>query len=64
LDFPLVRRLRTELSGPVLTEPTVHGDERGFFVETNRRSVLAEIGIRDEFIQDNHSSSRQRVAGA
>jgi len=61
LDCPLVRRLPTELSGPVLIEPTVHGDQRGFFLETYRRSVLAEFGIDDDFVQDNHSRSRQGV---
>lgn len=53
-----MRTLPTRLSGPVLLEPTVHGDARGFFVETFRRSHLAEIGIADEFVQDNHSRSR------
>jgi len=58
LDCPVVRRLPTELSGPVLIEPTVHGDQRGFFLETYRRNVLAEFGIDDDFVQDNHSRSR------
>ena len=61
LDCLLVRRLPTELSGPVLIEPTVHGDHRGFFLETYRRSSLAELGIDDEFVQDNHSRSRRGV---
>jgi len=39
----------------------VHGDARGFFLETYRRSVLAELGIEDEFVQDNHSRSRVGV---
>lgn len=53
-----MRVLATRLSGPVLLEPTVHGDARGFFVETFRHSNLAELGIVDEFVQDNHSRSR------
>lgn len=61
LDCPLVRRLPTELPGPVLIEPTVHGDQRGFFLETYRRNVLAEFGIEDDFVQDNHSRSRRGV---
>jgi dTDP-4-dehydrorhamnose 3,5-epimerase len=56
-----VRRLPTSLPGPILLEPVVHGDERGFFLESRRRSVLAELGITDEFVQDNHSRSRQGV---
>ena len=31
-----MRRLETNLEGPILLEPTVHGDDRGFFVETAR----------------------------
>ena len=39
----------------------MHGDDRGFFLETYRRSSLAELGIDDEFVQDNHSRSRHGV---
>ena len=56
-----MRAIDTELQGPVLIEPTVHGDERGFFQETYRRSALAELGIDDEFVQDNHSRSAKGV---
>jgi len=44
-----------------LLEPIVHGDERGFFLETYRRNVLVELGIEDEFVQDNHSRSRRGI---
>jgi dTDP-4-dehydrorhamnose 3,5-epimerase len=47
--------------GPVLLRPRVHGDARGFFVETYRRSTLMDLGIADEFVQDNHSRSRGGV---
>jgi dTDP-4-dehydrorhamnose 3,5-epimerase len=53
--------LSTRLAGPFLLEPVAHGDDRGFFIETYRRSVLAELGIDDEFVQDNHSRSRQGI---
>jgi dTDP-4-dehydrorhamnose 3,5-epimerase len=56
-----MRRLETKLEGPVLIEPVVHGDERGFFQETYRRSVFAELGVTDEFVQDNHSRSRHGI---
>jgi len=56
-----VERLPTKLAGPVLLQPIVHGDHRGFFLETYRRSVLAEFAILDEFVQDNHSRSRAGV---
>jgi dTDP-4-dehydrorhamnose 3,5-epimerase len=39
----------------------VHGDERGFFLETYRRNVLAELGVPVEFVQDNHSRSVRGV---
>jgi dTDP-4-dehydrorhamnose 3,5-epimerase len=56
-----MERLETRLDGPVLVEPTVHPDERGFFQETYRRNVFAELGIHDEFVQDNHSRSVRGV---
>ena len=56
-----MRMLQTTLSGPVFLAPKVHGDERGFFLESYRRSALAELGVDDEFVQDNHSRSRQGV---
>jgi dTDP-4-dehydrorhamnose 3,5-epimerase len=56
-----MRTLQTTLSGPLFLAPTVHGDERGFFLESYRRSALAELGVEDEFVQDNHSRSRRGV---
>jgi dTDP-4-dehydrorhamnose 3,5-epimerase len=56
-----MRRLDTRLEGPVLIEPVVHGDARGFFQETYRRAAFGELGIHDEFVQDNHSRSRLGV---
>ena len=58
---PVMERLPTNLSGPVLLAPVVHGDERGFFLETYRHSALADHGIVDVFVQDNHSRSRGGV---
>jgi dTDP-4-dehydrorhamnose 3,5-epimerase len=56
-----MRVTRTEIEGPLLIEPAVHGDARGFFVETYRRDALAEAGVDLEFVQDNHSRSRAGV---
>lgn len=47
--------------GPLLITPPVHGDERGFFVETFRAAALAELGVDAEFVQDNHSRSGHAV---
>jgi dTDP-4-dehydrorhamnose 3,5-epimerase len=56
-----MQRLETRLQGPALIEPVVHGDERGFFHESYRRNAYAELGITDEFVQDNHSRSAHGV---
>ena len=45
----------------MLVEPTVHGDARGFFQETYRKQAFAELGIHDDFVQDNHSRSGRGV---
>jgi dTDP-4-dehydrorhamnose 3,5-epimerase len=52
-----LKRLPTEIQDLVLIEPDVHGDERGFFVETFRRSWMDELGIEVTFVQENHSRS-------
>jgi dTDP-4-dehydrorhamnose 3,5-epimerase len=56
-----LRRLPTELDELVLIEPTVHGDERGFFVETFRENEMRGLGIDVDFVQENHSRSGARV---
>jgi len=56
-----VERLPTRLDGPMLLAPAVHGDERGFFVESFRQSAFARLGVREAFVQDNHSRSRYGV---
>lgn len=56
-----MEQLKTRLEGPILVRPTVHGDERGFFQETYRRSRFAELGVHDEFVQDNHSRSGRGI---
>lgn len=52
----------TEIPDVLILEPTVFGDQRGFFFESYNRAVLAELaGITDEFVQDNHSRSTRGV---
>ncbi len=53
--------LDTRLDGPLLLEPTIHGDDRGFFLESYRANVWAEHGVDDAFVQDNHSRSGRGV---
>lgn len=58
-----MRVLPTSLAGLVVIEPAVHGDERGFFIETYRRQWHAAAGIpeHEQFVQDNHSRSSRGV---
>ncbi len=56
-----MQSLDTRLEGPILLRPQPHPDDRGWFVETYRRDHLEELGITDEFVQDNHSRSRRGV---
>jgi dTDP-4-dehydrorhamnose 3,5-epimerase len=56
-----MQRLETRLDGPILIEPKVLGDERGFFVETYRRSTFMDLGIQEEMVQDNHSRSSHGI---
>jgi dTDP-4-dehydrorhamnose 3,5-epimerase len=56
-----VEVVTTRLEGPILLQPTIHRDERGFFIESYRREVLAELGVDDEWVQDNHSRSSKGI---
>jgi dTDP-4-dehydrorhamnose 3,5-epimerase len=51
----------TIVSGALVLEPRVFEDERGFFLESYSERTFAEIGIREKFVQDNHSCSKQGV---
>lgn len=53
--------LDTALPGVKIVEPKVHGDHRGFFMETWRREVFEAAGLPGEFVQDNHSKSAQGI---
>jgi len=52
----------TQLPEALILEPTVFGDERGFFMESyNRRVFNQAVGYEVEFVQDNHSRSARGV---
>ena len=53
----MAERLETKLDGVVLIEPAVHGDERGFMLESFRRERWRQLGADAEFVQHNHSRS-------
>ena len=50
---------RTFLPEVILIEPEIHGDERGFFMETFRSDLFTDNGIPLPFIQENHSLSKR-----
>ena len=54
-----LKQAATRLEGLVLVEPVVHRDDRGFFLETYRRDDYAALGVRADFVQDNHSRSQR-----
>ena len=57
-----MRLRRTEIPEVLLIEPEVYSDERGLFFESyNKKSFAAAAGAQVEFVQDNHSRSRQGV---
>ena len=53
--------IKTEIEGLVVIEPTVYGDERGFFMESYNMREFAQNGIGRQFVQDNHSKSSRGV---
>jgi dTDP-4-dehydrorhamnose 3,5-epimerase len=53
--------IQEDLNGLKLIKPQVYEDERGFFMESYREDFLAEIGINERFVQDNHSKSQKNV---
>ena len=57
-----MRKVETSLPGLVVVEPVVHRDARGFFLETYRESAMRDLGIRETWVQDNHSRSVRGVA--
>lgn len=56
-----LKKIATSLPGVFILEPRVFGDERGFFFESYNENVMAEAGILDRFVQDNHSCSSRNV---
>ncbi len=57
-----MQAISTKLSGVIILEPKVFGDERGFFFESfNARAFAETTGLQREFVQDNHSRSAKGV---
>jgi dTDP-4-dehydrorhamnose 3,5-epimerase len=56
-----LKKIPTSLPGVFALEPRVFGDERGFFFESYNQQIMAEVGIAENFVQDNHSCSSRNV---
>ncbi|WP_134113809.1 dTDP-4-dehydrorhamnose 3,5-epimerase [Hypnocyclicus thermotrophus] len=54
-------KIETGIKDLVIIEPTVFGDNRGFFMESYSKRDFSEIGLNMEFVQDNHSKSKKGV---
>jgi dTDP-4-dehydrorhamnose 3,5-epimerase len=52
---------QTSIAGALILEPKVFSDDRGFFLESYSERTFAELGIKDKFVQDNHSRSQRGV---
>ena len=57
----LIKKTEIPLSGVFVLEPRVFADVRGFFLESYSERTMAEFGIREHFVQDNHSFSVRNV---
>jgi dTDP-4-dehydrorhamnose 3,5-epimerase len=57
----VLKKIPTSLPGVFALEPRVFGDERGFFFESYNQRIMAEAGIVENFVQDNHSCSSRNV---
>ncbi len=56
-----LKKISTSLPGVFILEPRVFGDERGFFFESYNQKIMADAGIVENFVQDNHSCSSRNV---
>jgi dTDP-4-dehydrorhamnose 3,5-epimerase len=56
-----IKKIPTALPGVFVLEPRIFGDDRGFFFESYNQRAMAEIGIAERFVQDNHSCSVRNV---
>ncbi len=55
------KKIETSIDGVYVIEPTVYGDNRGYFMETYSDAEFEEIGLNYNFVQDNQSKSRKGV---
>ena len=53
--------IKTKISDVIALKPEVFEDERGFLMETFRADMIADMGIKTPFVQENHSRSQKGV---
>lgn len=56
----MARAIPTKIPDVIAVEPAVHGDDRGFLLETYSESTWQEFGIEGPFLQENHSRSTRK----
>ena len=56
-----IKVTKAPIEGLYIIEPTVHGDNRGYFMETYNRKDMEEAGLNMVFVQDNQSMSTKGV---
>ena len=56
-----IKVTKTDIEGLFVIEPTVHGDSRGYFMETYNQQDMHEAGLDMVFVQDNQSMSTKGV---
>lgn len=56
-----IKVTQAPIAGLYIIEPTVHGDDRGYFMETYNRRDMAQAGLDMTFVQDNQSMSVKGV---
>ncbi len=53
--------IETNIKDLFVIEPTMFGDNRGYFMETYSKQAFQEVGLNYDFVQDNQSSSKKGV---
>jgi len=56
-----MKTYKTPLEGFIVIEPDYFEDDRGFFLESYSKQRYRNIGIKEDFLQDNHSRSKKNV---
>lgn len=56
-----IKVTKAPIEGLYVIEPTVHGDDRGYFMETYNLNDMKEAGLDMNFVQDNQSMSTKGV---